>query len=284
MNNLFLMQRFYLVFIVIGLFFSCKQPKSNYPEYYRQYNKVLRLEDAGNTELAFEKFREAEKLVEFVPVQHLLTARSLALSLDNCELVLEYFQKAVNNGYEYDFSDFSPLSCPEINNQSVKFIRFDYDYQRQVDSLHAIDQGSRSSNNDIQSKDKSNIEKLLSLIEQRGYPSSKLVGDQTSGKAFIILLHFDSDLGNKRLKPILEDAYHQGYLNPGQYAWIIDRRKNWGPEKLDPYFYQLPTEKYFELSEYEISIIDKRRDSIGLKPLSEMNIHKNENGRISIQF
>ncbi len=137
---------------------------------------------------------------------------------------------------------------------------------------------------DMSTVDSLNIEMLLKLIEEKGYPSSKLVGSMVSGNAFIILLHFDSDIGNVKLKSIMGKAFNEGMISPGQFAWIIDRRRNWGPQKLDPYYYQLPTEKYFEMSKEEIDIIDKRRDSIGLKPLAEMNIRRTDNGGISIQY
>ncbi len=79
-----------LIFTVMLIFwFGCKRQKSsNYPEYYKLYNKVLKLEKADRIEEAFQLFQEAEKLVEFIPVQHLLSARSYAYKLQDCKLTL----------------------------------------------------------------------------------------------------------------------------------------------------------------------------------------------------
>ena len=61
-------------------------------------------------------------------------------------------------------------------------------------------------------------------------------------------------------------------ISPEKYAWIIDRRRYWGPEKIKPYYYQLSTEKYFDMTQNEFVELDRRRNTIGLRPLSEMNI------------
>lgn len=277
--------------IILGLILtiiSCREEiTSNYPEYYRTYNQVLRLEKEEKFKEAFKLFQESEKLVEFIPVQHLLEGRNLSILTKNCELVHDYFQKAVDNGFEFEQYNFSSNLCLDISNTSVKRTKgFDQQYKKEIETIFQADQAIRNNptNENMQKTDSLNIDKLLSLIEEKGYPSSKKVGNKAASNAFIVLLHFDSDVGNKILKPIIEKAYHQGMLSPENYAWIIDRRRNWGPKKLDPYYFQLPSGKYFELTEEEISEIDDRRYSIGLRPLSEINITKTENGGISIQF
>ncbi len=178
--------------------------------------------------------------------------------------------------------------CPELSNISYENPKFDSDYRDAILEMIEVDQAARTGKGGetqpIHVVDSLNIQKLLSLIDEKGYPNPKNVGHIAAGNAFIIMLHFDSDIGNKKLKPIIDKAYNDGFIAPSQYAWIIDRRRNWGPEKLDPYYYQLPIHKYFDLSIEEIAEIDKRRDSIGLKPLSEVNITKTDNGGISIQM
>lgn len=279
----------YLIYIFLVLLSICSCQKSienNYPQYYRTYNQVLKLEKEGKFREAFDLFQEAESAVDFVPVQHLLKARSMAVELEDCSQVLEYFQKAVNNGFEYEEYTFQNDVCPKVNNSTVEGIEIDYEYRNLVKAIFQKDQAVRRGeiNEDMASVDSLNIQLLLDLINEKGYPSPKLVGSKVSGNAFIILLHFDSDIGNVKLKSILDNAFNEGMISPGQYAWIIDRRRYWGPQKLDPYYYQLPIEKYFDMSKEEIAIIDVRRDSIGLKPLAEMNITKTENGGMSIEF
>lgn len=277
--------------LIIGIVIVCtscqSEPQNNYPKYYRAYNQTLKLEKAGNFQEAINYFQKAEILVDFVPPDHLIKARKLALDVKNCELAKLYFQKAVNNGFEFYEFNFSSEVCPELDNTSVTAIGYDTHYRNAVIEMFEEDQAARigaSSEKPMQEIDSLNIHKLLSLIEKNGYPNPKIIGNRAAGYAFIIMLHFDSDINNKRLKPIIDHAFKKGLIDPSQYAWIIDRRKNWGPDKLDPYYYQLPISKYFDLTEEKIAEIDQRRDSIGLKPLSEMNISRTENGGISIQM
>ena len=283
------MNRLLFVFVLAILVGSCqKELISNYPNYYRTYNQVLKLNSEGKWQEAINTFQRAEGLVEFVPPDHFIKARNMAIELNDCDLAKSYYQKAVRQGYEYEQFNYSSDKCPQLNKISFEAPVFDIEYRNAILEMIEADQSARTGRGSdprpIQVIDSINIHKLLLLIKEKGFPNPKIVGHTAAGNAFIIMLHFDTDIGNKKLKPIIDKAYNDGFLAPSQYAWIIDRRRNWGPERLDPHYYQLPTHKYFDLSENEIAEIDKRRDSIGLKPLSEVNITRTENGGISIQM
>lgn len=270
---------------VVFVHFGCKSDiEKNYSEYYRTYNEIKKLEKKGKIYEALKLFRNAEQQVDFVPVQHLLNARSLSEKIGECEIVQIYFQKAVNNGFEFEKYIYQPENCPEVQNNSIIKHEFDFEYKDSISNIYSVDQGIRNSSDKSLMRviDSINIQKLMHLIDVKGYPSSKLVGHKSAANAFIVLLHYDSDIGNKKLEPILENAYNSGYISPENYAWIIDRRRSWGPDNLDPYYFQIPGKKYFELTKNEIDVIDQRRDSIGLRPLSEMGIKRTEDGGISI--
>lgn len=278
---------FIIVLAIVGA--SCqKDSKSYYPDYYRTYNQVRKLQSEGKWQEAISTFQRAERLVEFVPPDHFIAARNIAIALNDCDLAKSYYQKAVNQGYDFEQFKYSGEKCAEISDQSYEAPEFDTEYRNAILQMIEADQAARTVKGGdarpLHVIDSLNIHQLLSLIDEKGYPNPKIVGHTAAGDAFILLLHFDSDIGNKILKPIIDKAYNDGFIAPSQYAWIIDRRRNWGPEKLDPHYYQLPTHKYFDLSKEEIAEIDNRRDSIGLKPLSEMNISRTENGGISIQM
>ena len=81
------------------------------------------------------------------------------------------------------------------------------------------------------------------------------------------MLHVDRDLDNIKLDPILDDAFNDGYLDLIGYAWIVDRRRIWGPNKTKPYYYHMRSEHYDNLTKNEIVEINRRRDSIGLDSL-----------------
>ena len=283
------MKRLLIVFALAILGGSCqKDSKSNYPEYYRTYNQVLKLQSEGKLQEAFSLFDRAARLVEYVPPRHFIQMRNMATWLNDCELAGAYYQKAVKQGYDYEPLKYSGENCPELRDELYKAPEFDTEYRNAILEMVESDQAARKAKKSdlgpTRAKDSMNNVRLLSLIEEKGYPNPKIVGHLASEYAFIILLHFDADAGNKKLKPIIDKAYNEGFISPSQYAWIIDRRRNSGPENMDPYYYQIPTPKYFDLSKAEIAEIDKRRDSIGLKSLAEANIKRTEDGGVSIQM
>ncbi len=277
---------FFVVLISILTACSDKEQKSRYPEYYREYNKLLTLEKNKEYLEAIKLIQTIERWVPFVPVDHLLKFRSISSKYGDCELTQHYFQQAVYNGFEYQSYNYEDDNCPALINDKIKprSLPLDEAYKSVVMDLYKKDQAIRNSgSSDFSDTDASNMKVLLEWMEEKGYPSSDKVGRKAASKIFLVLLHYDEDKDNEILGPILDDAYHNGYLSPENYAWIIDRRRNWGND-LPPYYYQLPTPDVFMMSDEEKAEINKRRDEIGLRPLEDMNIKKTEDGGISIEI
>ncbi len=117
--------------------------------------------------------------------------------------------------------------------------------------------------------DSSNVEFIKSVISKYGYPSEKLVGEETNDMVSIILLHYDKDTSNHIMGESLEIALKEGKIKPRMYAWIIDRHlMNVGKRQK---FQSIPTpwEKMTEVQRMEYN---KNRFSIGLKSLDEIKI------------
>lgn len=183
--------------------------------------------------------------------------------------------------------------------------KVDFVYAQKIDSIFKIDQKNRSkkfqramrfiAENDNDSiilsvnnqkrliksraiqeafniQDSLNISCLLDLIDKRGFPSPRIVGDLSSNNAFIILLHFDKDSLNRVLSPIIDSALLNGELSPNDYAWICDRRSPWGRNGL-PIYYKMPY-GVNSLGEKDLIIINERRKSIGLLGVFEGRIIK----------
>lgn len=277
-NNIFL-------FCFILIIFSCNDSvKNDYPTYYRMYNDVMKYKDAGQEETALSHFQEAEKLVEYIPSWHYMEARNLAIRLKNCQLQNDYFQKAVTNGFEFKDEDLSFYLCEENGDYEIIRPQYDLAYKAMVDSIYQVDQNSRGSGKDFSASDSSNMALLLRYIKEKGYPSAELIGSESADHAFIVMLHFDDDIGNQIMGPIIDQAYDQGYISPQNYAWMVDRRRNWGPDELEPYYYQIPTKGLFELSDEERDTIEERRYSIGMEPLSDTEIVSNPDGSFSVTY
>ncbi len=169
---------------------SCqKDSDSNYPEYYRTYNQVRKLQSEGKWQDAISTFQRAERLVEFVPPDHFITARNLAIALNDCNLAKSYHQKAANQGYELEQFNYSGEKCPELRNISYETPKFDSEYRNAILEMIEVDQAARTGNGGetqpIQVVDSLNIQNLLYLIEEKGYPNSKNVGHIAAGNAFI---------------------------------------------------------------------------------------------------
>lgn len=262
----------------------------NYPDYYQNYNKTQKLIDEGQLQESLALFKNIANSVSYVPASNYFTMAQIASKTGDCELTASYFTKAIENGYEYDKTlkmkerlnekTFLEKYGFENCNQNIERIAkkqsdiqnqyFNQEYKKIIDSLFQKDQEIRLNEFDEKSIqiDSTNILTLLNLIKSYGYPNAKIVGHKTSSRAFIILLHFDKDYDNKILKPIIDNAYHSGFLSPTGLAWIVDRRRNWGPKQLDPYYFQIPAKVYDNYSIHAKEVVNARRDSIGLKPIT----------------
>lgn len=277
-NNLVLL---ILSVLTSGLLF-CQPSFSHidYPTYYRNMNTINDLLELGEFEKARYKFDSIVVLVKHVPSAHYFKMARISAERNNCELTRKYLLAAFKNGEEYGKGIRKHkviIGCTTIVNELIakeKEIHdkyFNYDYKAQIIAMHEEDQSVRTSN-EFKTKgkviDSLNMEKMLSLIDKYGYPSEKLIGIRSAFDAFIILLHMDRDTNNKIFGPILNEAYSDGYLWPNGYAWIVDRRRNWGINRLEPYYYHMPSPNYDTFSVEQKKLINIRRDSIGLRPKS----------------
>lgn len=257
------------------LLFSCQaEEKMTYPEYHRAYNEIIQHSILGETDMALEKFEKLHKRVEHVPSYHYFSMALTCAQNDLCDLSATYLEKALENGMVYrkgmETNEIIGFCEKEITSvlkkeSAIHKKRFNYEYQAQINKMFQEDQNARNQGLDIGVTDSLNMIKLLEQIDEYGFPSEQIIGEESALNALFILLHMDRDRGNKVFKPILDEALFNGELSPMGYAWIVDRRRVWGREKLEPYYYHLLSPRIDELSLEEKIEIDRRRDSIGLE-------------------
>ena len=304
MNDKICCVQVFCFFTISILFFSCEKESENYIDYYhliRESKKHSKLNDPNR---ALEVFDLATKKVQYVHIRNYIYAAFEAKKIGSCELALQYLSKAIIQGYNHDaphlteeefLSNFFDCSTESKTNQDLKNSllsmlknpnrTINIKLKETLDSLFIVDQKVRVESNSsdyMKEVNSSNILLLIKLIEKYGFPDERLVGTYTAENIFYVLLHFDSDHNNVILKDILEDALKRGQITPQNYAWLIDRRLAWGPDRKDPYYYQMPTKKITDLTEEEIKEIDTRRSQIGLKPLSEVDIEFTSDGRMIV--
>jgi hypothetical protein len=259
---------------------SCQKPKKefiSYPDYYRHYTKVKFFLDNDQSDKAVVLFDSISVLIPHVPSYHLFNMARSCADNGKCERSARYLKWALENGQEYANGIGAVVTIdackPQINEiieneNKIHRKHFNYKYKAIIDSMFKKDQEMRINVNypKMRNIDSLNKKSLLHLIYHYGYPSESIIGEASAFNAFIMLLHMDSDLDNKILKPILYKAYNDGYLSPLGLAWITDRRRCWRENKLEPYYYHMPSENYGSLTKIQIDEINRRRDSIGLQP------------------
>lgn len=266
----------YLILLLVII--SCQyEEQISYPEYYRNFNKINEYLNSGDIEIAIVKFDSLCTKIPHVPSSHLFKVARICSENNLCDLSAKYLKKSIQNGQEYGkgIGRYKTIEhCkneidnvlkkePEIHRQN-----FNFNYKAQVDSMFQADQKARTESDYETMKvvDSLNMLTLLQLVESYGYPGEKIIGHESAFNAFILLLHMDRDKKNKIFKSILDEGYNSGQLLPRGYAWIIDRRRAWGEDKLEPYYYHMPSKEYDNFNMEQINEINRRRDSIGLEP------------------
>ncbi len=267
------------MFVLFGIY-SCisnQNEEISYPEYYKSTKNIFRLMEDGDLDIGIQKFDSLIQQIPFVPSYDYFNMAKFCAEKGRCDMALKYLELSFRNGHEYDqaVSSLNETSTCRLKvkdliskEASIHQKYFNFEYKAMIDSMFTLDQNAREGKaNNIGDIDSLNFIALLFLIDKFGFPSEYLIGSSSAFNAYIMMLHMDRDLDNIKLEPILDDAFNDGYLDPIGYAWIVDRRRIWGPNKTEPYYYHMRSEHYDNLTKNDIVEINRRRDSIGLDSL-----------------
>lgn len=251
--------------------------QNDYINYHLKTYQARKLAYEQKLDSALLLYKQAFKLVDYIHIKNLKAANKIAIKLKDKSF--DKFTsdkiKSFNNEDDFNNNYQKIIDSIFIEDQNV---RGDEQYRaRQVYYEYKFDSLSNKTADEFVKAqklmnewfhvDSMNIKRLLSLISTNGYPSEKLVGVESYRKAFIVLLHFDTDQDNSILKPIIDKALLNGEITPENYALIVDRRLTLCQGKAPKYFQMgFGLDK---LSEEEIKIINERRRKIGLRKLYE---------------
>lgn len=260
--------------LVISLF---SFGQNDYINYHLKTYQARKLAYEKKLDSALILYKQAFNLVNYIHLNNLKTANKIAKKVKDKSFDKFTSDKIKNYNTQSNFNNNYQKIIDSIAIEDQKVRGDKYGRARQVYYEYKSDSlSNKTADEFIQAQklmnewfhvDSMNIKRLLSLITAYGYPSEKLVGVEGYRKAFIVLLHFDTDQNNSILQPIIDKALFNGDIAPDDYAWIIDRRLTWCQGK-DPYFYHMPF-GLDKLSEEEIKIINERRRKIGLRKLYE---------------
>lgn len=283
-----------ILFIVTQIFFThVLMGQSHFIEYANEMRNVRKLLMNEEYESAYTKYKRVAEKCNYVLTDDIRMFSAICLNVGKCEEGMQAFQKAVSQGHNFkdDYLDFFKNKCQQFDadfENALSELRNKYlddlniAYRDTVVKYYQIDQAVRrrynrgnGSDRELTYTDSIVIKNVWPFVEKYGVADERAIGKEAADELFIILLHYDADKSNK-LGPYLLDALLNGKIKPENYAWIIDRRRVWG-HQLRPYYYQIPN-GFDELSREEITEINRRRNSIGCRPLSDYDIRKENDG------
>ena len=115
---------------------------------------------------------------------------------------------------------------------------------------------------------KENIEKLIELLDKNGWPTASQVTEYAAAGAALIINHTNYKIRSKYF-PMLEKAFKKGEAQPLRYAKMRDRLLiEEGKEQLYGTQWKFKNSKRVPHPILNAKYVDKRREEIGLGPLS----------------
>ncbi len=125
--------------------------------------------------------------------------------------------------------------------------------------------------NEIKKKDKINLEKVIDILENKGWVGTDKVGLIASVSLFLVIQHADLKTQEKYL-PMMRDAVKKGNASKNNLA-LLEDRVALGRGNKQIYGSQLhfdqKTQKLFVAPLEDPDNVDKRREEMGLSPMSE---------------
>lgn len=125
--------------------------------------------------------------------------------------------------------------------------------------------------NKMNATDKENLQQVIAIIEEHGWPGKSMVGSSGSSTAWSVIQHSDMEYWLKYL-PLMQEAAEKGELQKSSVALTEDRiLVNQGK----PQRYGSQLQQNFKTNQTEFfpiedeANVDKRRAEVGLEPIKE---------------
>lgn len=193
----------------------------------------------------------------------LLRQEIAKLLSDNIELQINYIKATVKDStmraIEYAMYA-APITPIPINCDSTKIL---------LSKILISDQKGRSENTIDLKKDRENQIKVVSIIENCGFPRYNTVGEDGMNAVFLVIQHSHRELMEKYF-PLLKESAEKGELSKADIALMEDRILI-NNEKKQKYGSQVKFNakaNMYELLPIENPIVvNKLRSDIGLEPL-----------------
>jgi len=263
--------------LLILIFSSRVYSQNDYISYYQLIMKVNQKIDKKQYDSLHVFLKQAFNLVDYVHIENLKLGKRIARKNKDLELL-----SFCNKGLKKSKNNINPILKAKLDSvgnedqriRGNKYYKAKKYYQKSLfDTTFKYDEKKRLEAKKLMEEwwrvDSSNVEFVKNIISNYGFPSEKLVGEDTYEKVTIILVHYDKDTANHILGKSLEIALKEGKIKPSKYAWIIDRHlMNAGKKQI---YNWIPT-PWIKLTNEQRTECNKNRFYIGLKPIEDVKI------------
>lgn len=123
----------------------------------------------------------------------------------------------------------------------------------------------------MEMSDNSNLKKVIEILEHKGWPSRKAVGDDGLQALFLVIQHSNLEIQEHYL-PLMKEAVRRGDLRAPAFAMVQDRIaiQKGGKQIYGSQIGQSVNSKtYYVLPIEDPENIDKRRLDIGMEPMKD---------------
>lgn len=275
--------------------------QDDYITYHNLVNQANRNWYEKDYRKSLAQYQEAFSLVGYVHSINYAKAARVAAKLEVYELTSSYFREALKRGYPSGylegkvFKKFRKTAEYRALISATKSIdgqlrgTFNEAYQRQIDSLHFIDQRIIRGNEAVTGfdldqglvyNDSLNFACLLRLIDTYGFPSEQNVGFMGYRKSWVLIHHSARLPQNHYYHPTLLAYVKSGAYMPENYCWVIDQ----GREVLDEgliYYHWDVAKDVDKLSEQEKATINQNRKSVGMPEIDRIEVVKKPDGKVN---
>ena len=122
-------------------------------------------------------------------------------------------------------------------------------------------------------KDVINQNKIVKIIDKYGWPDSSMIGDKVDNSLFLVIQHSNREMRLKYL-PMMRKAVKKGNAKGNDLALLEDRTAiDSGKKQIYGSQLSMDTERqipFFDVTSLIDKVnVDKKRDQIGLQPMSE---------------
>ena len=283
-----MVSRVILISLLTSVLFVTTIYAQDYSVYYNRCNMADSLAHIKEYKEALINYKQAFETVDYVHAENLRKASVCAIECDDFNKAYLYAKQSVINGGErYIFKRIKRRKFKRTDyyrrlKDSIDYFlelhneRVNQSYKNIIDSLEYVDQviirgvkdKSRHYNIDITTLplnrfdlDSCNMNLLLHLFDKYGFPSEKILGEDSYFMANTLIHHNFRKVENEKYHKMIFEAIIKGEYNPLFFSWWYDQF--YQSKKSEPYFTLFGMQK----SEENINRVNNRRRKFFLPDL-----------------